>query len=253
MTLGLREEGDSSSPAVAEPKRRLPLAESFEDWRWQLRNRISTKEEIAARLPLTPEESAGLDAAPGPFRVAVTPYYFSLINPDDRNDPIRRQSVPSPLEAENPSGYELEDPLEEDKDSPVLAQEDIWLTNDAKPMMPEGYGFQLFTDRAPLRVVQVSGNLVAEQSFKQQPDAHPHGDARPPLAEQVVGCRQQLSCLRRCGVSFRFAHEKESGLSPARLLGILVCAEKMERHVKVIADDPAIVSNCRHVEDCARP
>src|SRR5438067_2277764 len=37
----------------------------------------------------------------------------------DPADPIRLQSVPSPLEAENPSGYELEDPLEEDKDSPV--------------------------------------------------------------------------------------------------------------------------------------
>ncbi|HYT87339.1 MAG TPA: KamA family radical SAM protein, partial [Gemmataceae bacterium] len=35
------------------------------------------------------------------------------------NDPIRLQSVTSPLEAQNPSGYELEDPLDEDKDMPV--------------------------------------------------------------------------------------------------------------------------------------
>jgi lysine 2,3-aminomutase len=53
------------------------------------------------------------------FKIAIPPYYFSLINPDDPADPIRLQSVPSPLEHENPSGYELEDPLEEDKDSPV--------------------------------------------------------------------------------------------------------------------------------------
>src|SRR5262249_23111156 len=39
-------------------------------------------------------------------------------------------------------------------DAPVLAQSDVWLTNEAKPMMPEGYGFQLFTDRAPLKVGQ---------------------------------------------------------------------------------------------------
>ena len=52
-------------------------------------------------------------------RLAIPPYYFSLIDPDDPNDPIRLQSVPSPLEQRNPSGYELEDPLEEDKDSPV--------------------------------------------------------------------------------------------------------------------------------------
>ena len=53
------------------------------------------------------------------YKTAIPPYYFSLIDPDDPNDPIRLQSVPSPLEQPNPSGYELEDPLEEDKDSPV--------------------------------------------------------------------------------------------------------------------------------------
>jgi len=45
-------------------------------------------------------------------------------------------------------------------DSPLLAQADLWLTNDAKPMMPEGYGFQLFTDRAPLKVGQTVRALV---------------------------------------------------------------------------------------------
>ena len=58
--------------------------ESFDDWRWQLRHRITGKDDIAARLPLTPDEEAGLDAAPGHFRVAITPYYFSLI---DREHP----------------------------------------------------------------------------------------------------------------------------------------------------------------------
>src|SRR5262249_30882893 len=52
-------------------------------------------------------------------KVATPPYYFSLIDVNDPSDPIRLQSVTSPLEAENPSGYELEDPLDEDKDSPV--------------------------------------------------------------------------------------------------------------------------------------
>ena len=47
--------------------------DAFDDWRWQLRNRITAKDDIAARLPLTPEEEAGLDAAPGHFRVAITP------------------------------------------------------------------------------------------------------------------------------------------------------------------------------------
>jgi lysine 2,3-aminomutase len=55
----------------------------------------------------------------GEYKLAIPPYYFSLIDPDDPNDPIRLQSVASPLELRNESGYELEDPLEEDKDAPV--------------------------------------------------------------------------------------------------------------------------------------
>jgi lysine 2,3-aminomutase len=53
------------------------------------------------------------------YKLAIPPYYFSLINPEDPHDPIRLQSVTSPLEMRTDSGYELEDPLEEDKDSPV--------------------------------------------------------------------------------------------------------------------------------------
>ncbi|MBK7860111.1 MAG: hypothetical protein IPJ65_16155 [Archangiaceae bacterium] len=45
-------------------------------------------------------------------------------------------------------------------DAPVLAQSDVWLTNEAKPMMPEGYGFQLFTDRAPLKVGAMARALL---------------------------------------------------------------------------------------------
>src|SRR5438874_8189778 len=53
------------------------------------------------------------------YKLAIPPYYFSLSDQENPHDPIRLQSVTSPLEAENPSGFELEDPLEEDKDSPV--------------------------------------------------------------------------------------------------------------------------------------
>ena len=58
-------------PIVDQPPPALsPTGDAFDDWRWQLRNRITAKDDIAARLPLTPEEEAGLDAAPGHFRVA---------------------------------------------------------------------------------------------------------------------------------------------------------------------------------------
>ena len=90
----------------------------FEDWRWQLRHRIATKEEIAARLPFTDEEAAGLDAAPGQFRVAVTPYYFSLIDRDHPACPVRMQVIPRARELVNEPG-DLVDPLGEDSHSPA--------------------------------------------------------------------------------------------------------------------------------------
>jgi lysine 2,3-aminomutase len=70
-------------------------------------------------LPFTPEELEAIGELEGEYKLAIPPYYFSLIDRNDPLDPIRLQSVTSPLEAENPSGFELEDPLDEDKDSPV--------------------------------------------------------------------------------------------------------------------------------------
>ncbi len=53
------------------------------------------------------------------YRMAIPPYYFSLIDPHDPHDPIRLQAVPSPQEAIGDRSIELNDPLEEDRDSPV--------------------------------------------------------------------------------------------------------------------------------------
>ncbi len=93
--------------------------EQWDDWRWQTHNAIRSVRQLRNLLTFTPDELEALGRLEGEYKLAIPPYYFSLIDPEDPNDPIRLQSVPSPLEAENPSGYELEDPLEEDKDSPV--------------------------------------------------------------------------------------------------------------------------------------
>ena len=90
----------------------------FDDWRWQLRHRITGKDEIAALMPLTDEESVGLEAAPGRFRVAVTPYYFSLIDRDNPACPVRMQVIPRARELVNEPG-DLVDPLGEDSHSPA--------------------------------------------------------------------------------------------------------------------------------------
>jgi lysine 2,3-aminomutase len=94
-------------------------ASQWDDWRWQSQHAVRSVRQLRDLLTFTPEELTAMQKLEAEFKLAIPPYYLSLINPDDPGDPIRLQAVPSPLELENPSGYELEDPLEEDKDMPV--------------------------------------------------------------------------------------------------------------------------------------
>ena len=91
----------------------------WNDWRWQSQNAIRSVRQLRDLLPFTPEELEAIGSLETEYKLAIPPYYFSLIDPDDPTDPIRLQSVTSPLEANNPSGYALDDPLDEDKDMPV--------------------------------------------------------------------------------------------------------------------------------------
>ncbi|MGM9864146.1 MAG: lysine 2,3-aminomutase [Lepagella sp.] len=90
----------------------------WNDWTWQVRNRIETVDQLKKYLKLTEEEEAGIRESLKTLRMAITPYYLSLIDPDDPNDPVRKQAVPSSLELHRASA-DLEDPLHEDSDSPV--------------------------------------------------------------------------------------------------------------------------------------
>jgi lysine 2,3-aminomutase len=89
----------------------------WDDWRWQSQNAIRSVRQLRTLLPFRPDELEAIGALEAEYKLAIPPYYFSLIDVDDLRDPIRLQSVTSPLEAT--SSYELDDPLEEDKDSPV--------------------------------------------------------------------------------------------------------------------------------------
>jgi lysine 2,3-aminomutase len=93
--------------------------EQWSDWRWQRQHAIRTADQLAELLPLPPDEVAALRDLESKYRTAIPPYYFSLIDVADPLDPIRLQSVPSSKEEANLSGVEFDDPLEEDKDSPV--------------------------------------------------------------------------------------------------------------------------------------
>jgi lysine 2,3-aminomutase len=88
------------------------------DWRWQLRNMLSSADDLAQFVTLGDEERAGLAASRGLFRIGVTPYYASLMDPARPECPIRRQAIPSPRERDFAPG-ELGDPLGEDSHRPV--------------------------------------------------------------------------------------------------------------------------------------
>jgi lysine 2,3-aminomutase len=70
----------------------------WDDWRSQLRHSIKTIAELRQWINVTPTEEEAIQACSGKYRWSITPYYASLMDPDDPNCPIRRQAVPSPLE-----------------------------------------------------------------------------------------------------------------------------------------------------------
>ena len=92
--------------------------EDWNNWKWQVRNRIETLEELKKYIKLTPEEENGIRESLKTIRMAITPYYLSLINPDDPHDPVRKQSIPTVQEL-HVSPADIQDPLHEDSDSPV--------------------------------------------------------------------------------------------------------------------------------------
>ena len=90
----------------------------WEDWHWQLKHRIRSKEELSQIIKLTPEEEKGIDKARGRLSMAITPYWASLMDPEDPACPIRRQAVPVVYES-LVSPHEMVDPCAEDRDSPA--------------------------------------------------------------------------------------------------------------------------------------
>ncbi|HBI56257.1 MAG TPA: lysine 2,3-aminomutase [Firmicutes bacterium] len=92
--------------------------EEWNDWHWQLKNRITDVETLKQVINLTPEEEEGIRRCLGSLRMAITPYYASLMDPEDSACPIRRQAVPTSRELIR-SASDMLDPLAEDLDSPA--------------------------------------------------------------------------------------------------------------------------------------
>ena len=90
----------------------------WNDWSWQLRNRIQTLEQLEKRLSLIGEERAGTILAGKKLALGITPHFFSLIDPQDPDCPIRRQVVPR-IEEASRAPDEMVDPCGEDSHMPV--------------------------------------------------------------------------------------------------------------------------------------
>lgn len=83
---------------MAESRRKILFPqvsdEQWNDWKWQVKNRIETLEDLKKYIPLTQEEEEGVSRSLQTLRMAITPYYLTLIDPDNPNDPVLRdQSI----------------------------------------------------------------------------------------------------------------------------------------------------------------
>jgi len=120
-----KEEGGGGQPSLKSfvsagrgPWRDVP-DQDWNDWRWQLRHRISTLEQLERLLPtLTPEERAGTVLANRKLALGITPYFFNLIDPADEFCPIRRQVIPR-IEETRTAPWEMADPCGEEAHMPV--------------------------------------------------------------------------------------------------------------------------------------
>jgi lysine 2,3-aminomutase len=92
--------------------------ERWNDWRWQMRHRLTRLDQLERLLRLTEPERRGLLLASGKFSVAVTPHYASLIDPEDPGCPLRLQVIPADAELVV-SPEDMADPCGEDGASVV--------------------------------------------------------------------------------------------------------------------------------------
>jgi len=92
--------------------------EDWSDWKWQLKNRVTTLTQLEKHLHLSSEERAGVLLSGSKLSLAVTPHYFNLIDRNDPGCPIRRQVVPR-IEESWTSPYDMADPCGEDSHMPV--------------------------------------------------------------------------------------------------------------------------------------
>jgi lysine 2,3-aminomutase len=121
QSFTLKEDEEPPSKVPSEQRRRFftnVSDDNWNNWTWHFRNRLTTVEQLANLIPMTADEQKKLKQVTQKYPVSITPYYFSLIDPFNSEDPILKQAVPSFQEISlNDIGYE--DPLAEERESVV--------------------------------------------------------------------------------------------------------------------------------------
>ena len=90
----------------------------WNDWQWQTSHRIRTLAQLETMIALSDEERDSFTNSAAALPLGITPYYMSLVSPDDPLQPIRRSVIPTVHETLRGTG-EADDPLGEDAMSPV--------------------------------------------------------------------------------------------------------------------------------------
>lgn len=108
-------------PQILESQKRIKnffnaSDEDWNNWRWQLKNRITGTDILKELLPLDKKEIEEIDKTGSQYRWAVSPYYLSLIDPDNPDDPVKKQCIPTINEYLDQGGYD--DPMGEEYTSP---------------------------------------------------------------------------------------------------------------------------------------
>jgi lysine 2,3-aminomutase len=122
-TITRRETKEEEPPSTGFVSRKNRLfrhvsASDWNDWKWHFRNRITSVKDLSRFIPLTDKEQSQLKLVTAKYPLAITPYYLSLIDLDNPNDPVRKQAIPC-IEEISMGELGMEDPLEEKRDSVV--------------------------------------------------------------------------------------------------------------------------------------
>ncbi len=104
-------------PGPRGPWKDVPDAQ-WNDWHWQQRERVTRLDQLEKVVNVTPDERRAVLETAAEFQMGITPYYASLMDPDDPSCPVRLQSVPT-MDETVVSSADLEDPLAEERDMPT--------------------------------------------------------------------------------------------------------------------------------------